>query len=49
MPKLTIKKVKTEVKEETEAPVETKPVETKVVVDDDLDDDDVPLARLAKS
>jgi len=49
VPKLTIKKVKTEVKEETEAPVETKPVETKVVVDDDLDDDDVPLARLAKS
>ena len=41
VPKLTIKKVKTEVKEETEAPVETKPVETKVVVDDDLDDDDV--------
>jgi len=49
VPKLTIKKVKTEVKEETEAPVETKPVETKVVVDDDSDDDDVPLARLAKS
>ena len=49
VPKLTIKKVKTEVKEETEAPVETKPVETKPVVDDDSDDDDVPLARLAKS
>ena len=49
VPKLTIKKVKTEVKEETEAPVETKPVETKVVVDDDSDGDDVPLARLAKS
>ena len=47
VPKLTIKKVKTEVKEETETPAATKPAATKVVVDDDSDDDDVPLAQLA--
>lgn len=46
VPKLTIKKVKTEVKEETETPAAMKPAATKVVVDDDSDDD-VPLAQLA--
>ena len=47
VPKLTIKKVKTEVKEEIETPAATKPLASKVVVDDDSDDDDVPLAQLA--